>query len=68
MMNPFRSIFTRLAAEWRAQRMGRRALREVRFVKYKITSETGDRLCRERVLRRLPRNLLLPSWQTTTAG
>ena len=67
-MNPFRAIFSRLAAEWRDHWLGRRALREVRFAKYKVTLEPGDRLCRERVLRRLPRTLWMPGWQTTTTG
>jgi len=61
-----RSILSRLVSEVRAQWLGRRALREVRFAKYQVTSEPGDRPCRERVLRRLPRNLSLPSWPTTT--
>lgn len=65
-MNPFRAIFSRLAAEWRAQWLGRRALREIHFAKYKVTAEPGDRLCRERVLQRLPRKLWMPRWHSTT--
>jgi hypothetical protein len=65
-MHLFRVIFSRLLAEFRTHRFGRRALREVRFAKYKVTSEPGDRSCRERVLRRLPRHLWIPSLHTTT--
>jgi hypothetical protein len=67
-VNTFRAIFSRLGAEWQAQWLGRRALREVRFAKYTVTPGPGDHLCRERVLRRLPRNLRMPSWSTTTWG
>ena len=65
-MNPVQGMLSRLAAEWCVQWLGRRALREIRFAKYKVTLEPGDRPCRERVLRQLPRNLWMPSWHSTT--
>ena len=53
-MNLLRAIFRKIAAELRAQRLGRRALREVQFAKYKVAPQQGDRIVRERLLRRLP--------------
>lgn len=56
-VNLFRKIAARIATELRMQRLGRRSLREVQFRKYKAPSQTGDRLVRDRLLRRLPRHL-----------
>ena len=59
-MNPFRAILRKLAAEFRAQRLGRRALREIRFAKYRVPTERDERSVEEIGLRRLPRRL--PGW------
>jgi hypothetical protein len=56
-MNPLRAIFLKLAVEFRAQRLGRRSLREIQFAKYKVAPQRGERSVRERLLRRLPRRL-----------
>src|SRR5262245_41040717 len=52
-MNLFQTIASRVVAEWCAQRSGRRALREVRFAKYRIQPTDATWLIRERLLHRL---------------
>jgi len=56
-MNLLRAIVSKIAAELRLQRLGRRSLREIQFSKYKVTPAPSDRPVRERLLRRLPRSL-----------
>ena len=66
-MNLLRAILRKIAAEFRVQRLGRRSLREIQFAKYKVAPEQGDRIVRERLLRRLPRSLeTAPAGKLTT--
>lgn len=66
-MNLIRAIFTKLAAEFRAQRLGRRALREVQFAKYKVAPRQDDRIVAERLLRRLPGSVRNSPFSLTTS-
>lgn len=51
------------ACEVRDQGLGRKALREIHFVKYKVAPRQGDRNVRDRVLLRLPSRLAAGLWQ-----
>jgi hypothetical protein len=55
-MNPFKAIVSRIGAEFRLQRLGRKALREFQFRKYHV-EPNEERVVRERLLRRLPRTV-----------
>jgi hypothetical protein len=61
-MNLLRAILRKIAAEFRAQRLERRSLREVQFAKYKVAPRQGDRNVRERLLRRMQGRLGLTSY------
>lgn len=56
-MKRFLIILRKLAAEFRAQALGHRALHEIRFAKYKVAAHGDERAIQEFVLRRLPRRL-----------
>ena len=58
-MNLIRAILSRIAAEMRAQRTGRQALREIRFSKYRVAQH--NRTVQERVMRRMPRSFRMAS-------
>ncbi|MBI2929488.1 MAG: hypothetical protein HYY24_27810 [Verrucomicrobia bacterium] len=66
-MNLFRAIFKKIAAELRVQRIGRRALREVHFAKYKVAPQRGDRNVAERLLRRFPGSFETSAFSLTTS-
>jgi hypothetical protein len=61
------AIFQRLAGEIRAQRLGRRALREVQFAKYKVAPRQDDRTIRDRILLGVPPKLGLGLFQSLTS-
>jgi hypothetical protein len=56
-MNLIRTILFGIAAELRLLRVGQRALREVRFAKYKVAPRKGDLAIQQLLLRRIPLQL-----------